>query len=110
MATESKLDDFAEELGKLLGSAEAKAKSWLGQRQQISKSLEGIRDSATALLAQLSGQTQPRASRSRGRVLSRTQRGGPGRPKRRKISAEGRARIAAAQRARWAKIRSEKKR
>ena len=37
----SKIEDFAEELGRLLGSAEAKARGWLGQREQIAKPLKG---------------------------------------------------------------------
>jgi hypothetical protein len=40
MATDSKIEDFAEELGKLLATAQAKAQSWLGQRTQITKTLE----------------------------------------------------------------------
>jgi hypothetical protein len=52
--TESKLGDFAEDLGKLLGTAEAKAKGWLAQRHQITKTLEGIRDTANGLFASAS--------------------------------------------------------
>jgi hypothetical protein len=36
-----------------LGNAEAKAKGWLGQREQIAKSLAGILDTASSLLQRL---------------------------------------------------------
>jgi hypothetical protein len=116
MATDSKIEDFAEELGKLLGTAEAKAKGWLGQRTQIAKTLEGIRDTATNLLSQL-GHEAGRIAR-RGRPPGSGKKRGPGRPKStgkrgrpkgRTMSAEARAKIAAAQKKRWAKVRADKK-
>jgi hypothetical protein len=123
--TESTIEDFAEELGRLLGTARAKAEGWLGQRQQITKTLEGIRDEASNLLSQLGDRAQTgyeRARRGRPPGIKR----GPGRPRKTFIEAaataqdrgagragtlspEGRARIAAAQKARWAKIRAAKK-
>ena len=108
----SKIEDFAEELGRLLGSAEAKARGWLGQREQIAKTLEGIRDTATKLLGDL-GHEARRALRRGRPPLKR----GPGRPKastpatqpkRRTMSAKARAAISAAQKARWAKLKSAK--
>jgi hypothetical protein len=118
--TESKIEDFAEELGKLLGKARAKAEGWLGQRQQITKSLAGIRDEATHLLTQLGEQAQAAVRRGRrGRPPgSKTAvKRGPGRPagsgtgprKRRKMSAEARKAIGDAQRARWAKQKAAEK-
>lgn len=128
MATDSKIEDFAEELGRLLGTAEAKAKGWLGQREQIAKTLAGIRDTANGLLSQLGEQATGVA-----RAVARGRRGrppgsknktspgrakgskrGPGRPKgsgkkKRTMSAEARARISAAQKARWAKVKKERK-
>src|SRR4051794_26938753 len=67
MANGSKIEDFAEELGKMLGTAEAKARGWIGQRQQITKTLEGIRDSATKLLGELGHQAQAAVGCRRGR-------------------------------------------
>ena len=97
--TDSKIEDFAEELGRLLGTAEAKARGWLGQRQQIAKTLEEIRDTATKLLDDLGH--RPQAGVRRGR---RTATPGTGRPKRRRtMSAEARERIRQAQLKRWAK-------
>ena len=107
----SKLEDFAEDLGRLLGSTKAKAEGWLGQRQNVAKQLEQIRDTASELLNQLTG----------GRIGRRK---GPGRPfkkamgpratasgafPRRKLSAKARAAISRAQKKRWAKLRADKK-
>ena len=50
---QSKIGDFAEDLGRLLGSAERKAAEWLDQRQTVTTQLTAIRDKATALLSQL---------------------------------------------------------
>jgi hypothetical protein len=104
---DSRIEGFAEDLGRLLGTAQNKAEGWLGQRKQIAKSLEGIRDTATKLLGQL-GTEAGRAYR-RGRRGYASKRG-PGRPTRRRLSAKARAAISAAQKARWAKVRAEKKR
>lgn len=72
--TDSKIEDFAEQLGRLLGTAEAEARGWLGQREQIAKTLEGVRDTATKLLSDL-GHHASRAV-SRGRPVRKR---GPGR-------------------------------
>jgi hypothetical protein len=116
--TEAKIEEFAEDLGRLLGTARAKAEGWIGQRQSITKHLEDIRDTAASLLSQLTGGGLPTgARRRRGRpVGSRNAAGagrGPGRSagsgvRKRTMSAEARARIAAAQKARWARIKAEK--
>jgi hypothetical protein len=112
----SKIEDFAEELGRLLGTAEAKAKGWLGQRQQIAKTLEGIRDTATNLLSELGHQAASVAGRAqRGRRAGKRGPGRPpgsgkrGRPKGRKMSAKARAAISRAQKARWAKQKAANK-
>src|SRR5436305_7706477 len=108
MATsDSKIEDFAEELGKLLGTAQAKAEGWLGQRTQITKTLSGIRDTATKLLTQLGEETRLVVGRRRGRPPGSGKRG-PGRPKgsgrkRRKMSPAARKKISDAQKKRWAK-------
>jgi hypothetical protein len=115
MATrESKIDDFAEELGKLLGTAKAKAEGWLGQRTQIAKSLERIRDTASKLLSDLGHQAQRIARKGRAVGAARrspVQRSASGSPplKRRKMSAAARAKISAAQKARWARLKGVEK-
>jgi hypothetical protein len=110
---EDKFEDFAEDLGRLLGTARVKAEGWLDQRKAIAEHLTGLRDTANQLLAQLGI-----ATRDEGAGTSRRRPGRPrkavenedtssvatgGRRKKRVMSAEARARIAAAQRARWAK-------
>ena len=110
-SAESRLEEFAEDLGRLLGTAKAKADGWLEQRQSIATQLSAIRETATDLLHQVTG-GRANAIGRRGRVGSRKRR--PGRPKgagrkRRRMSAEARARIAEAQRRRWAKQRREQK-
>jgi len=57
--TKQKIEDFAEDLGKLLGSARSKAESWLSQRKAIVKHLSEVRDAASGVLAQL-GHEAPR--------------------------------------------------
>jgi hypothetical protein len=109
---ENKLEDFAEDLGRMLGQAQNKAESWLGQRKAIADHLIGLRDTATQLLAQLGVSDAPRRGRRPGRPAASAQRTGSastkGRKKKRTMSAEARARIAAAQRARWAKQKAQK--
>src|ERR1700730_16468634 len=117
-STEHKIEEFAEDLGGLLGTARAQAEGWLGQRQGIVKHLSEIRDTATKLLADLGHHAQEGVHRGRRgrppgsqnntalavnkiRGLAAT----AGR-KKRTMSAEARARISAAQKARWAKQRA----
>ena len=109
--TEGKLEEFAEDLGKLLGQAQNKAENWLGQRKAIAANLIGLRDTATRLLSQL-GVSDGGSTPRRARGASTPAKRGPGRPKGSKkkqtMSAEARAKIAAAQRARWAKQKAQK--
>ncbi len=104
-AAEARLENFADDLGTLLGHAQNKAESWLGQRKAIAEQLAGVRDTAVRLLAQLGVADPPKAARAAKKVA------GSGRAvskptvvkKKRTMSVEARAKIAAAQRARWAK-------
>jgi hypothetical protein len=113
-SAETRLEAFAEDLGRLLGDARNKADSWLAQRDAIAKHLEGVRDTATHLLDQLGAgghrQGRPPAERAAASPDDSTGRPkGSGRRKRRTMSAEAREKIAAAQRARWAKQKAGKK-
>ena len=105
----SAIEGFAEDLGRLLGAARAKAEGWLGQRQNVAKQLEQIRDTATGLLNQLTG------------LPERRRRGGaktpqpvvpvgtpPGKRPKRTLSAKARAAISRAQKKRWAKLKAGK--
>lgn len=105
---ENKLEGFAEDLGRLLGQAQSKAESWLEQRKTIAAHLNTVRDTATRLLAQI-GVAEPAGGRRAQPAAKR----GPGRPprtgkKKRTMSAEARAKISAAQKARWAKQKRSK--
>ena len=103
----SRMEEFAEDLGRVLGTARAKAEGWLGQRQNVAKQLEHIRDTAAELLNQLTG-------RKRGNQGGRPRKQAHGRRAtasgafpRRKLSAKARAAISRAQKLRWAKLRKE---
>jgi hypothetical protein len=112
-SAESKIEDFAEDLGRLLGTAQSKAESWLGQRKAIAEQLTNLRDTASQLLEQLGmGSAAAGAKRRPGRPKNATAGEGEFAPapvskrqrrKKRTMSPEARERIAAAQRARWAK-------
>jgi len=104
--TDSKIEDFAEELGRLLGTAEAKARGWLGQRQQIAKTLEEIRDTATKLLDDLGHRARAGMRRGRRPAMSA---GSAGRKRRRTMSAEAREKIRQAQLKRWAKQKASER-
>jgi hypothetical protein len=115
--TEQKIEDFAEDLGRMLGSARAKAEGWLGQRQAIATHLADIRDTASKLLTDLGQQAQRAVRRGRpvgsGRGPGRPRRG-PGRlpgsgRKRRTMSAEARKAISEAQKKRWAAQKAAEK-
>jgi hypothetical protein len=110
---QSKIEDFAEDLGRLLGTARAKAEGWLGQRQNVAKQLEQIRDTAASLLTQLGDVTIRRRGRRPGPQGPRKKAQGPratasGASPRRKLSAKAREAISRAQKKRWAKQREAK--
>ena len=107
--TEHKIEEFAEDLGQLLGTARAKAEGWIGQRQVIVKHLAEIRDTASKLLTDLGHEAQRVISRGRpaGGKTPEMPKRGPGRPagsgkKKRTMSAEARKAISDAQKKRWA--------
>lgn len=109
--TETKIEAFAEDLGRLLGTAQTKAQHWLGQRQEIVKHLSGIRDTASKLLTDLGHQTERVARRGRqaaSRLASAAQ-ASPLKRKRRKMSAAARKKISEAQKKRWAAQRAKQK-
>jgi hypothetical protein len=112
-----RVESFAEDLGRLLGTAERKATEWLSQREEVARQLSQLRDKATQLLSQLGLTGVVANSRDGGRRRGRrpasaseapARRGRPPGKKKRTMSPEARARIAAAQRRRWAKVRREK--
>lgn len=108
---EKMIVDFAEDLGGLLGKAQEKAKSWLSQRDQVAVTLVKIRDTASTLLDELGAEAaRAGAAARRGyrKAAGRTGRAaGSTKPKKR-FSASTRRKMAAAQKARWAKLRAAK--
>jgi len=95
---------FAEDLGRILGTTQAKATEWLNQRQDIAKRLTQVRDTAERLLAELTGGgAKLRATVRRARKTAASRK-----PRRRRISAEGRRRISEAAKKRWAEIKAKR--
>jgi hypothetical protein len=103
--SESKIEAFAEDLGRLLGTARNRAEGWLSQRDVIIKDLTRLRDAANEYLSKL---TASEAAR-RGARYQPAPRSKMQRRRKRQLSPEARERIAAAQRKRWAKFRATKK-
>jgi hypothetical protein len=112
---EDKIEAFAEDLGRILGTARARAEDWLAQKHKITEQLVDIRDTATSLLRQLGhesaapGKRRGRPPGSGRKTVVKAKRG-PGRPKgsgrkRRVMSAEARKAISDAQKKRWAKAK-----
>lgn len=112
------IEEVVQDLGKMLGDAQRKAEDWMANRQSVAKELSDIRDTAARLISQLVGngaaatkaarRGRPAGSRNRA-TATVAEPGRPSRLKKRTMSAEGKASIAAAQKARWAKVRAGKK-
>jgi hypothetical protein len=100
--TSERIEAFAEDLGRLLGTARAKADNWLSQREQIAKQLSDIRDTASRLLTDLGNQAGSALRAGAGIKKASTPPPAPKR-RRRRMSAAARAKIAEAQRQRWAR-------
>jgi hypothetical protein len=104
---ESKAEAFAEDLGRLLGTAERKASEWLNQRTSVAAQLAKIRDTAAAMLEQLGeGRAKGRGKGTSKAASPRANKDAKKKP--RVMSAKARAAISAAQKRRWAKVRQTK--
>ena len=104
---ESKAEAFAEDLGRLLGTAERKASEWLNQRTSVAAQLAKIRDTAAAMLEQLGqGRARGHGKGTAKAVAARANK--DTKKKARVMSAKARAAISAAQKKRWAKVRQAK--
>ena len=57
--TRDALGDFAEDVGRLLGTTERKASEWLNQRTVVARKLAAVRDQAQALLSKLNASDLP---------------------------------------------------
>jgi hypothetical protein len=92
---------FAEDLGKILGTAQQKASTWLSDRQEITKQLRQVRDAAERLLQDIAGEGTTMVAAVEGAQTDQQ----PIR-RRRRLSPEGRRRIVEAARKRWAAVRA----
>jgi len=103
------IEGFAEDLGRLLGTAQAKAQGWIGQRQTIAKQLQQIRDTASGLLADLTSKSSA-VGRGRRRAVAAATAVGSGIVRRkRRLSKKARKAISDAQKRRWAAVRAARK-
>jgi hypothetical protein len=111
---ESTLDGFADDLSRLLAGTRMKAEAWLGERRSIAEHLTEIRDAADRWISQLTtshkagGRPRRRLASSAGGPSPSSKKRAPAHRKTRTMSAEARAKIGAAQRARWAKQKAGK--
>ena len=105
----NRIEEFAEDLGRLLGTATAKAETWLGQRKEIAARLAQIRDTAAKVLGDL-GHGSNSGGRGQRTSASRSTADGAQAPrKRRRLSAKARKAISDAQKRRWAAVRAAKR-
>jgi|SRR5579862_4653918 len=101
-------------LTQAIESIEERVKNYNAEREQLVAELRSVIASAGSLLSDLGETAGATAGRRRGRP-SGTGKRGPGRPRKGgrrkgfKMSPEARAKIAAAQKKRWAKKRAEEK-
>jgi hypothetical protein len=107
--------DFAEDLGKLLGTAHAKASNWLNQRKNVIDELTQLRDTANQLLGELTGSAASkagRAARGRGGRARASQNGAAAAARRarnrRPMSAAARKAVSIRMRKYWAQRRKAK--
>jgi hypothetical protein len=109
--------DFAEDLGRLLGTAQAKASNWLNQRKNVIEELTQLRDTANQLLTDLAGSSAgaarggrrgPRAAANGGTSGQSTAAAGARKGGRRKMSAAARREVSQRMRRYWAARRKEK--
>jgi len=63
-AMEERLMAFAEQLGRMVGTIQAKADGWM-DRKTLNKQIAGVRDDATRLLEQLAGGAKKATKRAK---------------------------------------------
>lgn len=106
------VENIAAEVGRLFGNTEAHARKWLNQRQELVKALTTVQERAGSLIRELGANPLP--WRKRGRKpkegIPVVQPGMRESRKKRVMSEATRAKIRAAAKARWAKIKKGDKR
>jgi hypothetical protein len=100
-----KLGDIAESLGTFLGHAEAKWRSWHGEREAMIKAVSDVRDRAAALLHEMGETGVPMAARAAGKAARAAQSTAATARKvgRRAFTAAQKAEASARMKAYWAK-------
>ena len=101
------IEEIAAEAGRLFGTTEAHARRWLDQRKDLVQALSTIRDKATRLISELSGEPLRwrKGRRKKREGVPVVQPGMRASRKKRVISAQARAKMRAAAKRRWAEIR-----
>lgn len=109
--------DFAEDLGRLLGTAQAKASNWLNQRKNVIDELTQLRDTANQLLRDLTGELRAssgggvkrgRRAAAHGGAVPPASAAGARTSGRRKMSAAARKAVSRRMRKYWAERRKAK--
>jgi hypothetical protein len=104
---EKKIIDYAEDLGRLLGSVRARVDEWKGERDKLVQQLSIIVQDAQSLLVDL-GHDAGREVRHLKTVARDVAADIPGKVQQvRRVSAQARAKMAEAQRRRWAEYRKK---
>ena len=101
------LEEVAAEVGRLFGTTEKHARQWLAQRQALVEALGTIRDKANALLTELGGDRLGSSRRRAKEGVPVVQPGMRESRKKRVLSAQTRAKMRAAAKARWAEIKKK---
>jgi hypothetical protein len=107
------VEEIASEVGRLFGTTEAHARKWLAQRKELVSALSTVRDRATGLISELSGEApfpwRRRAGRKAKEGIPVIQPGMRESRKKRVMSAQARAKMSAAAKKRWADIKKKAK-
>jgi hypothetical protein len=75
---EERLMAFAEQLGRMVGTIQAKADGWM-DRETLNKQITSVRDDATRLLEQLAGGAKKATKRAKEAAAAARQQGSKGR-------------------------------
>jgi len=104
-----RIEEIASEVGRLFGTTERHARRWLDQRQELLKALATVRDRASNLMTELGGESPLPWHRGRNAKEGTPviQPGMRESRKKRVISAQTRAKMRAAAKARWAEIKKK---
>jgi hypothetical protein len=79
-AMEQRLMAFAERLGRMVGTIQAKADGWM-DRETLNKQIASVRDDATRLLEQLAGGAKKATKKAKAAAVAARRQGGKGRKK-----------------------------